>query len=156
VNALPDRLPVILTALHAVLFLTTAVFGERIASGGNPLLCVDIPASLPLVASDSAPTVIVVGILATAWWYFVGAIARESWRGKISRAISLAGAMLLLLVGAVAAFAMISEFRFISQEPNFGARDFIVYALALILLLGNAACAAFAAISGLSPRRKAS
>jgi len=81
---LPDRLPVILASLHAVLFLTTEAFGERIASGGNPLFCVDIPTSLPLVASDSAPTLIVVGILATAWWYFVGAVARESWRGKIS------------------------------------------------------------------------
>ena len=148
-------MPVILAVLHAVLFLTTVVFGERIASGGNPLFCVDIPASIPLVASDSTPTLIVVGILATAWWYFVRAIARESWRGKISRMISLSGAMLLLLVAAAAAFAMISEFRLISQEPNFGAKDVVVYALALALLLGNFACAAFATISGFSSPRKA-
>lgn len=63
--------------------------------------------------------------------------------------------MLLLLIGAVAAFGMISEFRLIAQEPNFGTRDVVVYALAVTLLFGNVVCAAYATISGFSSRRKA-
>lgn len=121
---LPERLPFILLALHFSLFLTTEFFGDKIASGGNPLFCVDLPVSLPLVASDSTSRVIVVGIMATTWWYFIGKIASEAWRGKVSRIISVAGALLLFLLGAAASFFMISEFRLISQEPNFGNKDF--------------------------------
>jgi hypothetical protein len=79
---LPDRLPLILSGWHVVLFLVTALFGEKIASGGNPLFCVDLPVSLPLVGRDDAATVIVVGALATAWWYFVGQIGLAARRGK--------------------------------------------------------------------------
>jgi hypothetical protein len=151
---LPNRLPFILPALHVVLFLSTCVFGEGIASGGNPLFCVDLPVSLPMVASDSTRTIVVVGILATAWWYFVGKIASETWRGKISRPISLAGAVLLFLVGAGASFAMISEFRLISKEPNFGSKDVVVYALAVALLFGEFVCAGYAMVSGLGASHK--
>ncbi len=119
---LPDKLPFALPALHVVLFLTT----EALATGGNPLFCVNLPVSLPLVASDSSATVVIVGILATAWWYFVGKIACEAWRGKVSRMISVAGALLLFLLGAIGSFAMISEFRLISQEPNFGSKDVVI------------------------------
>ena len=79
----------------------------------------------------------------------------EAWRGKINHTISLAGALLLFLVAAAASFAMISEFRLIRQETNFGGKDIVVYALAVSLLLGNLVCAVFASISGLRPRRKA-
>lgn len=151
---LPDRLPFALPALHVVLFLTTEAFGDKIATGGNPLFCVDLPVSLPLVASDSTPTVVVVGILATAWWYFVGKIACEAWRGKVSRMISVAGALLLFLLGAIGSFAMISEFRLISQEPNFGSKDVVIYVLAVTLLLGNFVGAGYAILSGLRPSRK--
>lgn len=154
-NDLPKRLPLILPVLHIILFLTTEAFGEGIASGGNPLFCVDLPVSAPLMASDSTATVVVVGILATAWWYFVGKIACEAWRGKLRRPISVAGALLLFLLGAVASFAMISEFRLISQEPNFGGKDIVVYVLAVTLLLGGLACAGYTMVSGVRPRRKA-
>ena len=152
---LPDRLPSVLPALHAVLFLTTEFFGDKIASGGNPLFCADFPVSLPLVASDSAQTVVVVGILATAWWYFVGKIASEAWQGKVSRIISVAGALLLFLLGAAGSFAMVSEFRLISQEANFGSKDVVVYLLAVALLIGELACAGCAVVAGLGPSRRA-
>ncbi len=147
---LPDKLPFALPALHVVLFLTT----EALATGGNPLFCVNLPVSLPLVASDSSATVVIVGILATAWWYFVGKIACEAWRGKVSRMISVAGALLLFLLGAIGSFAMISEFRLISQEPNFGSKDVVIYVLAVTLLLGNFVGAGYAILSGLRPSRK--
>ncbi|MGB8731823.1 MAG: hypothetical protein WCC99_11305 [Candidatus Sulfotelmatobacter sp.] len=147
---LPDKLPFTLPALHVVLFLTT----EALATGGNPLFCVNLPVSLPLVASDSSATVVIVGILATAWWYFVGKIACEAWRGKVSRMISVAGALLLFLLGAIGSFAMISEFRLISQEPNFGSKDVVIYVLAVTLLLGNFVGAGYAILSGLRPSRK--
>ncbi len=152
---LPNRLPFILPAVHVVLVLSTCIFGEGIASGGNPLFCVDLPVSLPMVASDSTWTIVVVGILATAWWYFVGKIASETWRGKISRPISVAGALLLFLLGAAASFFMISEFRLISQEPNFGNKDFVVYTLAVVLLFGEFMCAGYAMASGFRPIRRA-
>jgi len=68
-----------------------------------------------------------VGILATAWWYFVGKIASEAWQRKVSRIISVAGGLLLFLLRAAGSFAMISEFRLISQEANFGSKDVAVY-----------------------------
>lgn len=147
-NALPRKLPLALSLTHIILFLTTAVFGDKIASGGNPLFCVDLPVSLPLVASDSTSRVIVVGIVATMWWYFIGKIASEAWKGKASRMISVAGALLLFLLGAAASFFMISEFRLISQEPNFGNKDFVVYTLAVVLLFGEFVCAGYAMASG--------
>lgn len=150
---LPDRLPSVLPALHVLFFLTTEFFGDKIASGGNPLFCVDLPVSLPLVASDSTPRIIVVGILATAWWYFVGKVASEASQGNLSRMISVAGGLLLLLLGAVGAFAMISEFRLISQEPSFGSKDVIVYLLAVILLVGGFLCAGYAIVSGFRPAK---
>ena len=152
---LPERLLFVLPALHFLLFFATEFFGDKIASGGNPLFCVDLPVSLPLVASDSTPRVIVVGIVATVWWYFIGKIASEAWQGKISRMISVAGSLLLFLLGGVGSFAMISEFRLISQEPNFGNKDFVVYTLAVVLLFGEFVSAAYAMASGFRPSRRA-
>ncbi|MGC2551818.1 MAG: hypothetical protein WA437_16255 [Candidatus Sulfotelmatobacter sp.] len=154
-NALPGRLPLALPLLHIILFLTTELFGDKIASGGNPLFCVDLPVSLPLVASDSPSRVIVVGIVATTWWYFIGKIASEAWKGKVTRMISAAAALLLFLLGAAASFAMISELRLISQESNFGNKDFVVYTLAVVLLFGEFVCAGYAMASGFRPVRGA-
>ena len=67
--------------------------------------------------------------------------------------ISVAGGLLLLLLGAVGAFAMISEFRLISQEPSFGSKDVIVYLLAVILLVGGFLCAGYAIVSGFRPAK---
>lgn len=152
---LPERLPFVLPALHLLLFFTTEFFGDKIASGGNPLFCVDLPVSLPLVASDSTARVIVVGIVATIWWYFVGKIASEAWQGKVSPMISAGGSLLLCLLGGVGSFAMISEFRLISQEPNFGNKDFVVYTLAAVLLIGEFASAGYAMASRLRSHRRA-
>jgi hypothetical protein len=55
----------------------------------------------------------------------------------MSRMMALAGALLLLLLQAVAWFGMTSEFRLISQEANFGVKDVAVYTLAVALLVGG-------------------
>jgi len=68
------RLPVILAATHLALFLITMFSGLKTASGGNPLFCVDLPVSLPLVGHDDTWTVVAVGILATIWWFFIGQV----------------------------------------------------------------------------------
>lgn len=148
----PTRLPVALAAWHVLLFVTTTFFGKRIATDGNPLFCVDLPASLPLVARDDVLTMILVGTVSTGWWYLVGQIGRASWAGKMSRMMSLAGALLLLLIQAAAWFAMISESRLISQEADFGATDVLVYALAAILLTGGLISAGYALASVVLPR----
>jgi hypothetical protein len=130
-----------------LLFALTVVFGKNIATDGNPLFCVDLPASLPLVARDDLFTVTIVGVLATGWWYFVGQIGRASWARKMSRMMSLAGALLLLLIQAAAWFAMISESRLISQAADFGAKDISIYIIAGMLLLGGLASAGYAMVS---------
>ncbi len=93
--------------------------------------------------------------MATTWWYFIGKIASEAWKGQVTRMISVAGALLLFLLGAIASFAMISEFRLISQESNFGNKDFVVYTLAVVLLFGEFLCAGYAMASGFRPVRGA-
>jgi predicted secreted protein len=152
-NHLPDRLPVCLAAWHVLLFAITVLFGRTIATDGNPLFCVDLPASLPLVARDDVLTVVLVGAISTGWWYFVGQVGRASWAGRMSRTISFAGALLLLSIQAAAWFAMISESRLISQEADFGPRDVLVYALAAVLLLGGLTSAAYAMSSVVRPRQ---
>jgi hypothetical protein len=148
-----NRLPFALAAWHVLLFAVTILFGKKIATGGNPLFCVDLPASLPLVARDDTLTVTLVGAVATAWWYFVGQIGRSSWSGKMSRVMSLAGALLLLLIQAGAWFAMISESRLISRETDFGSKDVVVYGIAGVLLLGGLTSAGYAMASVLGFRR---
>jgi len=96
---------------------------------------------------------ILVGAVSTAWWYFVGQVGRSSWAGKMSRMISLAGALLLLLIQAGAWFAMISQSRLISQEADFGARDIFVYVLAGFLLIGGLISAGYAMSSVILPRQ---
>ena len=76
------RLPIILPSIHLILFIVTTVSGGRY---GNPFFCVDIPISLPLVARDNASTIGVVGILGTAWWYFIGQLGALANQDKISR-----------------------------------------------------------------------
>jgi hypothetical protein len=143
VSHLSDRLPATLSVGHILFFGTTALFGDKIASGGNPLFCVDLPVSLPLVARDNATTILTVGVLGTAWWYFIGQIGRASWMGKMSRMMSLAGSLLLLFLAAVSSFAMSTEFLLISKEPNFGSKDVVVYTLATALLLGGLTTAGY-------------
>jgi len=42
---------------------------------------------------------------------------------------------------------MISEFRLISQEPNFGSKDVVIYALAVALLFGEYVSSVYAMLS---------
>jgi hypothetical protein len=92
------RLPIVLPSIHLVLFLFTMITGGRY---GNPFFCVDLPLSLPLVARDDARTILVVGILGTAWWYFIGQIGWSSKQRTISRVASGLGAFLVLVDVAV-------------------------------------------------------
>ncbi len=135
-------LPRVLPAIHIVLFAVTAIVGEKAATGGNPLFCVDLPISLPLVARDDSPTVIIVGILATAWWYFIGQIGWSSKKGRISRIGSGLGAILIAFSVTGGSYAMISEYFLISREPNFNAIDVGIYFLAGLLLAGGVISAA--------------
>lgn len=139
------RLPIILSAIHLVLFLITMLSGLKTASGGNPLFCVDLPMSLPLVGRDDTWTVVAVGILATIWWFFIGQVGWLSRQGKISRTVSAAGAGVVLLICAAAAYAMISQFVLISREPDFSTIDTVIYMFAAALLAGGLISAGYAA-----------
>jgi|HubBroStandDraft_6_1064221.scaffolds.fasta_scaffold10838_5 hypothetical protein len=139
------RLPVVLAATHLVLFLITMLSGLKTASGGNPLFCVDLPVSLPLVGHDDTWTVVAVGILATIWWFFIGQVGWLSKVGKISRTSSAVGAGLTLLICAADAYAMISQFVLISREPDFSTIDVVIYMFAAALLAGGLISAGYAA-----------
>ncbi len=136
-----------LAAWHVFLFVVTYSLGQGLATDGNPLFCVELPVSVPLVGRDDFVTVLLVGVAATGWWYFIGQVGRASWVGKISRTMSLAGALLLLSIQTIAWFAMISEGRLIRQEANFGAKDIVIYVLAGVLLLGGLVSAGYSMVS---------
>ncbi len=151
---LPKRLLVALPALHVALFTITTITGERTASGGNPLICVEIPVSLPLVATDRLPVVLVVGILATVWWYFIAQVGWSSASNRISRVMATLGALLVMLICLADATLMFSEFRCcISKEPSFSAIDGVIYILAVVLLCGGLVSAAFSARAALGLNR---
>jgi hypothetical protein len=145
---LPSRLPIVLPSIHVALAVITLVSGEGTASGGNPLFCMELPISLPLVARDDTATVITVAVVATVWWYFIVQIARSTWQGKTSRAGSGLGALLMFAVCAVDSLLMGSEFFLISREPNFSWVDSAIYIVAVALLSGgliSATCSALVA-----------
>jgi hypothetical protein len=146
-------LPWVLPAIHIVLFAVAAIVGEKAATDGNPLFCVDLPISLPLVARDDSPTVAIVGILATAWWYFAAQIGWSSKKGRISRISSGLGAILIAFSATVGSYAMISEFFLISREPNFNAVDVGIYSLAVLLLSGGILSAAYSAMAAIGLNR---
>jgi hypothetical protein len=150
-NSLAARLPVLLSGTHILLFLTTVFSNHRSATNGNPLFCVDLPFSLPLVARDDIRTIVFVGIAATAWWYLAGMIG--SWRvnGSTGRMMMAAGgAVLLPIICAVDAYALFSQWRTIVQNSAFGPVDVLIYVLAAGLLSGGFLSAVYA---GLSLRR---
>src|SRR5690348_7249714 len=92
----PLFLPVVLAVIHILLFTVTMVSKGQTASEGNPLFCVDLPMSLPLVARDDNGTMAGVGILLTGWWYLVGHLGTSSFLGKMSRARSGVSALIVL------------------------------------------------------------
>src|SRR5262249_8923363 len=69
------RLPIVLASIHLALFLIALLSGDRF---GNAFFCVDFPISLPLVLTYKTSTLVVVGLLGTGWWYFIGQIGRSS------------------------------------------------------------------------------
>ena len=128
------RLPIILSSIHLPLFVITILSGGRY---GNPFFCVDIPISLPLVASDNTPTITVVGILGTAWWYFIGQIGWSAKQGRISRMGCGLGAFLILLICAIDSFAMVGESFAILRAPESSIVDVAIYFIAVPLLAGG-------------------
>jgi hypothetical protein len=131
----PKRLLIVLPAIHIALFAMTTITGEKTASGGNPLVCVELPISLPLIATDRWPPVLIVGILATTWWYFIAQIGWSSARRRISRVGAGLGAILVVFMCLIDATMMLTELGCcISQQPNFSAIDGVIYVLAIALL----------------------
>jgi hypothetical protein len=145
------RLPIVLPAIHIALALLTWLTNQKAASAGNPFFCVDLPISLPLVASDNPPRVVIIAILATGWWYLIGQLGLSSRQAKISRARSSAAAGVVFLICAFNFTLMADEFTRISREPTFSTVDAIIYVLAVALLAGGFVSAAIAVISGLRP-----
>jgi hypothetical protein len=147
-------LPRVLPAIYILLCAMTAISGEKAATGGNPFFCVSIPISLPLVARDDSPTVIIVAILATAWWYFIAQIGWSSKQGRISRFSSILGAILIGFIIMVDSVLMISESFLLSRQPNFNAVDVIIYLLAGLLLSGGIISAAYSAMAAIGLNRR--
>ncbi len=116
---LARRLPIVLPTIHVALTVLTLLPDKKAASGGNPFVCVDFPFSLPLVARGDTPTVLVVAVLATAWWCFVGQIGWSSRQHKINRALSVLGAVLEFLICAFDFSLMADEFQRIVRDPKF-------------------------------------
>jgi hypothetical protein len=139
-----------LTAIHASLFVITMITGERTASGGNPLVCVELPISLPLVATDRFATMLVVGILATVWWYFIAQIGWASTQKRISRTTAGLGGLLIIFMCLADASMMLTELRCcISHEPNFSFVDGVIYVFAIALLCGCIISAVYSARAAL-------
>jgi hypothetical protein len=138
-------LPIILPLLYVALFITTLVSGEKTASGGNPFFCLSLPWSLPLVARGDTAIVVMVGVLATAWWCFVGFIGRAGNSGKLSRSGEILGSGLIFIMCFTEATLMFSEFRLVSHELKFGLIDEFIYTLAVVLLIGGVISAVYAA-----------
>ncbi len=146
---LAQLLPIVLPAIYVLLCAVSAIYGEKSATGGNPFVCVSLPFSLALFAQESTPSVIILAILATAWWYFIAQIGWASKQGRTSRISSGLGAILIGFIITADSALMIGEFPLISREPNFNAVDVLIYAVALSLLVGGIISAAYSALAAI-------
>jgi hypothetical protein len=147
---LAKRLLIALPAIHASLLVITMITGERTASGGTPLFSVELPISLPLVATDNFATILIVGILATLWWYFIAQIGWVSTGKRISRISAGLGALLIVFMCLVDAVMMLSELACCtSHEPNFSVIDGLIYVFAFTLLCGGLISAGYSARAAL-------
>jgi hypothetical protein len=129
------RLPLVLASIHLALFLVALLSGGRY---GNAFFCVDIPISLPMVLSYKTSTLVVVGLLGTVWWYFIGQIGRSSKEGKMSGLGCRFGAILILLICSIDFLAHVWESFFILRATESTILDVAVYFLAALLLSGGA------------------
>jgi hypothetical protein len=126
------------------------ITGERTASGGNPLVCVELPISLPLVATDRFATMFIVGILATVWWYFIAQIGWASMQKRLNRITAGLGVVLIVFMCLIDAAMMLSELACcISHEPNFSVIDGLIYVFAFALLCGGLISAGYSARAAL-------
>lgn len=149
------KLPILLPAIHVILFVTTAITDGKVASNGNPLFAVDLPLSLPLIATDRWSTILIVAMLATVWWFFIAQIGGHSAKGNVSRVGAAAGALLIFLTCLGDAALMFSELRCcIFREPNFSPLDVLIYALATALLSGGLVSAGYSAKAACASRKK--
>jgi hypothetical protein len=137
-NSLAARLPVLLSGTHVLLFLATIFSNGKSASYGQPLFCVDLPISLPFVVRDDLGTTVMVGIVATGWWYLAGMIGSLRVSGSTGRMmIAAGGAVLLPIVCAVDAYALLTQGRTVMRDATFGAVDVLIYVFAAGLLSGG-------------------
>lgn len=146
----PLPLPLVLAVIHILLFTATMVSSGHTASEGNPLFCVDLPMSLPLVARDDNGTMAAVGILLTGWWYLVGHLGKSSWLGKTSRTRSRVCALVVFGICAFDSYGMISELtQMVRSGSHFVAFDYVIYAFAFLLLAGGFVSAGLCAAAAL-------
>jgi len=140
----------LLPGLHLIAFIFGSILSLRSPYGLSPLFCVDLPISLPLVGRDDWPTVTVVGLLGTAWWYFIGRVGWMSSRGMISRGASVGGALVILLTCGIGSYALVSQASGWTRDERFSLAVIINYCMAGLLLVGGFRSGITSAISALN------
>lgn len=128
---------IILPAVHAFLFILAGLVSLWSPFGLSPVFCVDLPISLPLVAREDLRTVLLVAILGTGWWYFIGRIGWLSRRGRISTLGSMLNALVIVFVCGIGTIAIVGQFSQSFHDERFSLAVIGLYALAGMLLLGG-------------------
>jgi len=137
---------VILPAIHVLMFVVGTWASVRYRMNLSPASMADFPVSVPLLVQAGSASVLLVGVLGTAWWYFIARIGWDSWRGRISRVGSALGALLLIFVCAVGTFAIVSQVAALVSGHSkvaqvndiwFSAGVTAVYLMSITLLLGG-------------------
>jgi hypothetical protein len=111
------------------------------------MFAVDLPFALAMFSSDSATTLATVGLLSTAWFYFIGRIGYDSKKGKIGRVTSGLGTVLIFCVYAVGVRIC---WEYITEDfrGDVAARyTLIQYVPAVVLLVGAFTSMFYAATS---------
>lgn len=146
---------IILPATHVVLFIVAALVSLRSPFGLGPVFCADLPISLPLVARDDWPTVFLVGVLGTAWWFFVGKFGQAARQHRIGSLGAGLGAILIFLTCVAGATAMEGQISQSIHDERFSFMVIALFMIAGLLLVGgfaNAAISAMAAFTGKEPQ----
>jgi hypothetical protein len=139
----------ILPATHVLLLAAGGLVSLWSPYGLSPLFCVDLPISLPLVSRDDWGTVLVVGVLSTAWWYFVGRIGWMSRKHQLSRLGSTLGAALILFMCGVEVVLIRGQIQGWRNDERFSFSVIVVYAMAGALLAGGFVSGLVSAIAAL-------
>jgi hypothetical protein len=126
-----------LPSIHLLLFAVGGLVSRWSPYGLSPIFCVDLPFSLPLFMRDDWGTVLVVGILGTGWWYFVGRIGWMSHHNQITRVGSILGAALILFMCSVDAILIRGQAEGWIHDERFSSPVIVVYGIAIALVAGG-------------------